>query len=70
MFFDQQVKSEIFNLNTDNQVIMKAFVAVACLLGVVSLGSTQFTNGRVLDPPVPALCAQRVIHERTPDGKG
>lgn len=41
------------------------FVLFAVLLG---LASAQFKNGRVLEPPVPALCAQRAIHERTPDG--
>ncbi|XP_046393472.1 uncharacterized protein LOC124161240 [Ischnura elegans] len=31
--------------------------------------SAQFVNGRILEPPVPALCAQRKIHE-TFNGKG
>lgn len=46
---------------------MKA--SLAFLAVVVGLASAQFKNGRILEPPVPALCAQRVIHERTPDGK-
>ncbi|KAI8129838.1 hypothetical protein FF38_12725 [Lucilia cuprina] len=50
---------------------MKAFVvASVCLFSVLSVGLAQFSNGRVLDPPNPQLCAQRVIHEKTPDGKG
>lgn len=50
---------------------MKAFVVAGiCLISIVSLSSAQFSNGRVLDPPNPQLCAQRIIHEKTPDGKG
>lgn len=50
---------------------MKAFVVAGiCLFSVLSVGLAQFSNGRVLDPPNPQLCAQRVIHEKTPDGKG
>lgn len=49
---------------------MKSFVAVLCLASAVTMIVAQFPNGRVLDPPNPALCAQRVIHERAPDGKG
>lgn len=51
---------------------MKSFViASVCLLGVFSLSVGQFqSNGRILAPPEPELCAQRNIHERTPDGKG
>ncbi|XP_037943102.1 uncharacterized protein LOC119675955 [Teleopsis dalmanni] len=50
---------------------MKAFVlASVCLFSVLSAGLAQFSNGRVLDPPNPQLCAQRIIHEKTPDGKG
>lgn len=49
---------------------MKAFiVASVCLFAVFSLSSAQFQNGR-LEPPNPQLCAQRIIHEKTPDGKG
>lgn len=40
------------------------------LTSIVGLSLAQFPNGRILEPPVPALCAQRVIHERAPDGKG
>lgn len=40
------------------------------LASVVGLSLAQFPNGRILEPPSPALCAQRVIHERSPDGKG
>ncbi|XP_045472260.1 uncharacterized protein LOC123679000 [Harmonia axyridis] len=36
----------------------------------VSAAFAQFPNGRSLHLPNPQLCAQRVIHERTPDGKG
>ena len=43
---------------------------VLILLASISLSLAQFPNGRILEPPVPALCAQRVIHERSPDGKG
>lgn len=49
---------------------MRSFVSVACLAAVLCLSSAQFPNGRILEPPVPSLCAQRVIHERAPDGKG
>lgn len=49
---------------------MKAFsIASVCLFAVISLSSAQFQNGR-LEPPNPQLCAQRIIHEKTPDGKG
>ncbi|CAH1958885.1 unnamed protein product [Acanthoscelides obtectus] len=47
--------------------IMKTLMVIAALCAV---SKAQFPNGRILEPPVPALCAQRVIHERTPDGKG
>jgi len=46
---------------------MKVLLVLASMLG---LGLAQFPNGRILEPPVPALCAQRVIHDRSPDGKG
>lgn len=36
---------------------------------VVGYASAQFVNGRILEPPVPHLCAKRVIHERGPNGK-
>lgn len=49
---------------------MKAFIALACLSSVLSLALAQFPNGRILEPPVPSLCAQRIIHERAPDQKG
>jgi len=45
-------------------------VCVALFAAFVGIASAQFQNGRILEPPVPALCAQRVIHERRPDGKG
>lgn len=40
------------------------------MTSIVGLSLAQFPNGRILEPPVPSLCAQRVIHERSPDGKG
>ncbi|KAB0802250.1 hypothetical protein PPYR_04436 [Photinus pyralis] len=46
------------------KVIAIALVAIICAV------SAQFPNGRILEGPVPSLCAQRNIHERTPDGKG
>lgn len=46
---------------------MKVLIVLTSILG---LSLAQFPNGRILEPPVPALCAQRVIHERSPDGKG
>lgn len=49
---------------------MKSFAAIVCFCSVLGLSLAQFPNGRMLEPPVPALCAQRVIHERAPDGKG
>jgi len=36
----------------------------------VAISSAQINSGRILEPPVPGLCASRRIHERTPDGKG
>lgn len=39
------------------------------LLSVLAVAHAQFPNGRILEPPVPALCAQRVIHERFADSK-
>ncbi|XP_014240141.1 uncharacterized protein LOC106661352 [Cimex lectularius] len=39
---------------------------IAVFIGAVA---AQFPNGRRLEPPVPALCAQRKVHE-THDGKG
>ncbi|XP_044752585.1 uncharacterized protein LOC123312293 [Coccinella septempunctata] len=47
---------------------MQAICFVLCAL--VAVGVAQFPNGRSLHLPNPQLCAQRVIHERTPDGKG
>lgn len=38
-------------------------------VAVFGAALAQFPNGRILEPPVPTLCAQRVIHEKTPDGK-
>lgn len=49
---------------------MKTFLAVVCFSSVLSAAFAQFPNGRFLEPPVAALCAQRVIHERAPDNKG
>lgn len=49
---------------------MKTFLAVVCFSSVLSVALAQFPNGRFLEPPVAALCAQRVIHERAPDNKG
>lgn len=49
---------------------MKSFLAFVCFSSIISLSLAQFPNGRILEPPVPALCAQRIIHERAPDGKG
>lgn len=46
---------------------MKVLIVIAC---VVELSLAQFPNGRILEPPNPSLCAQRVIHDRSPDGKG
>lgn len=49
---------------------MKTFVAIVCFSSVLGLSFAQFPGGRILEPPVPALCANRVIHERAPDNKG
>lgn len=43
---------------------------IVCFSSLLGLSLAQFPNGRILEPPVPALCANRVIHERAPDGKG
>lgn len=55
---------------TTEQRKMKRAVAVICFSSVMCLAFAQFPNGRILEPPVPALCAERTIHERAPDGKG
>ncbi|XP_063701274.1 uncharacterized protein LOC134831472 [Culicoides brevitarsis] len=47
---------------------MYKFLTLSSVL--LSVAVAQFPTGRVLEPPVPSLCAQRVIHERAPDGKG
>lgn len=49
---------------------MKTFLAIVCFSSVLSISLAQFPNGRILEPPVPALCANRIIHERAPDQKG
>lgn len=49
---------------------MRTITAIVCFSAFIGLSVCQFPNGRILEPPVPALCAQRQIHERTPDGKG
>lgn len=49
---------------------MKSIVGIVCMCSVLSIATAQFPNGRILEPPVPQLCQQRVIHERAPDGKG
>lgn len=49
---------------------MNKFLAVVGFISVLSGALAQFPNGRFLEPPVAALCAQRVIHERAPDNKG
>lgn len=61
----RRVREEVF-------LKMKSFVVASiCFFGVLSLSVGQFqSNGRILAPPEPELCAQRIIHERTPDGKG
>ncbi|XP_018319615.1 uncharacterized protein LOC108733071 [Agrilus planipennis] len=46
---------------------MKGYFLV---LFVIGFTHAQFKNGRILEPPVPRLCAQRTIHERFTDGKG
>lgn len=49
---------------------MNKLYFVISMSAIFGLALCQFPNGRVLEPPVPTLCAQRVIHERAPDGKG
>lgn len=44
-------------------------LCLVVLAAVICIASAQFPNGRILEPPIPQLCSQRVIHERTPDGK-
>ncbi|KAH0818775.1 hypothetical protein GEV33_004016 [Tenebrio molitor] len=48
--------------------LMLKMKSVVLIVGFVGLALAQFPNGRILEPPVPALCAQRIVHERTPDG--
>lgn len=45
-------------------------LALICFAMSINAAFGQFQNGRILEPPVPANCAERVIHERAPDGKG
>lgn len=45
-------------------------LALICFAMCINVAIGQFQNGRILEPPVPALCAERTIHERAPDGKG
>ncbi|KAH0821510.1 hypothetical protein GEV33_001281 [Tenebrio molitor] len=47
--------------------LMLKMKSVVLIVGFVGLALAQFPNGRILEPPVPALCAQRIVHERTPD---
>lgn len=49
---------------------MKATFNLVCLCSLLGYALAQFPNGRILEPPVPSLCAQRIVHERAPDGKG
>lgn len=58
-------EEELFNSN-ETEMELKT---CAVLFGLLAVAVAQFPNGRILEPPVPQLCAQRVIHERTPDGK-
>lgn len=51
------------------RIKMKVFACFVVLAAVCAAAQAQFANGRILEPPVPSLCAQRVIHERRPDGK-
>lgn len=47
---------------------MKVYVAVLVLSSIQSIVA-QFPNGRKLEPPIPELCAQRIIHETSPFGQ-
>ncbi|KAG8232444.1 hypothetical protein J437_LFUL012368 [Ladona fulva] len=47
--------------------MLPVFLLVFAAIASPVLG--QFVNGRILEPPVPALCAQRKIHEKY-GGKG
>lgn len=47
--------------------MIKCAVLAVAFLGI---STAQLQNKRILESPIPALCAQRTIHERTPDGKG
>lgn len=49
---------------------MKTVLAIVCFSSVLGMGLAQFAGGRILEPPVPELCANRVVHERAPDNKG
>lgn len=76
IFFCQE-KKIVFNKNNNygknlfSSTKMKVqTLALVCLALCVNLSLAQFPNGRILEPPVPALCAQRIIHEHAPDGKG
>ncbi|KAF5270465.1 hypothetical protein FQA39_LY08343 [Lamprigera yunnana] len=47
---------------------MHAILVVLAL--IFYMVSAQFLNGRTLEPPVASLCAQRTIHERSPNSRG
>lgn len=39
------------------------------ILALAAVAHAQFPNGRVLEGPVPTLCATRTIHERYIDSE-
>uniref|UniRef100_A0A1B6CVR4 C-type lectin domain-containing protein n=1 Tax=Clastoptera arizonana TaxID=38151 RepID=A0A1B6CVR4_9HEMI len=49
--------------------MMQLVLLLLPVLLLASLSLAQFPGGRILEPPVPKLCAQRPIHERF-HGKG
>lgn len=48
---------------------MKTSVILFVVMFGAVFGQFSSNSQRVLEPPVPALCAQRLVHERAPDGK-
>lgn len=65
------LKSESINIRkSKNFIKMNKLYVVILLCTIFGYALCQFPNGRILEPPVPSLCAQRTIHERAPDGKG
>lgn len=45
------------------------YLSTLLLAAALAVAHAQFPNGRILEPPVPQQCVQRVIHERFADSE-